>query len=147
MHGKPFLRLAIAVAVFLLLGIPVWKLTHSQTAAASAPARPEERQVALEVSIGYETMPTRVSLKLGGNQDDSQALTFIPGHDPASKMWKVTLNKSTPESDISVSASWPDKNQHALRVMISGADITPIEKTLWLSNDANTDVISLKLSR
>ena len=28
MRGNPLIRLVIAIAVFLLLGIPVWKLTR-----------------------------------------------------------------------------------------------------------------------
>ncbi len=136
----------VAIVVFLLLGIPVWKLTRPETVRAEMAAPKNSSQsVTLTVNLGYDVAPTEVTLKVLGNQSETPALVFKLGAYSASKSWTIFV--PTAGVDILVSAAWQDANRHPLRVMFAGAEIAPTEKTFWLSAENGSDVMPLKLAR
>lgn len=152
MRGNPLLRLALAVAVFLLLGIPVWRLTRAQTPLAAvtaiAPVDKKSRTLILNVAAEYETPPQQIQLQVVGDSPAApQEIDLAEnGQVAPSKSWTVTIPAASTETELLVTATWPDPKRHALRVRITGADVAPVEKTLWLGGAATSDVLSLPLS-
>ena len=144
MRGNPHVRVVIAVAVFVVFGVLIWVLTKPRNAAGSpAPVIATENQgqrVTLTVSFEYEMVPEKISLKLlKADKGEEMIVTPIPGK-PSFAAWSIDLESSV---DMLVSATWADANAHALRVIVSGAEVQPGDRTLWLDKNSKSDVMSI----
>jgi hypothetical protein len=143
MRGNPLIRLFIAIAVFLLLGIPVWKLTRAQESepVASSSVPPPKFRVKMSISLDYEVVPKEFHLKFAGGEFSAGPPQGVPHF----ILWSANIPEGG--SDILVSASWADANRHALRVTFTGPEIVPTDKTFWFGPDAMSDVVHLNLAR
>ena len=143
MRGNPLIRLAIAIVVFSLLGIPVWKLTrtHSVSATAVPSASGADsgiREVTLHVAFDLEEPASKVVLSIPA-ESNLPSWTFQPGQ-AGSANWKTSLPKSG--ADILVEATWPDEKRHAFKINLSAPGYAPVEATFWC-NGSLRDVVTL----
>ncbi len=146
MRGNPFLQTILIVAVFLLAGIPVYRLTRPAEAAASigsptptpvddhSPANP----ASLEVEVVSAPAPTDFQITNLGQP-------VIAGRGPQARFagrWNGTV---PPEGvELVVRAHWPTAGPGAMRVTIRFPGGRTVEKTFWAdAGGALEDVFSV----
>ena len=140
MQGNPFIRVMAAIAVFLILGIPVWWVTAAPGGSTHVPApmavSGSGEKATLHVAFDFEEAPATVVLSVNGVQQ-----SFLTPDDPLGD-WEVVLPKEG--ADIVVEATWPTETKHALGVKITTAGFPVAEKTFWSDEGGRLkDVISL----
>ena len=134
MRGLPWLRLVGVVAIFAIMGWPVWRLTRpGRSATTTAVQTPTETGAASkEVSLGLQASfagPAPASFQV-----KQAAQTILHDGDGKksdfSAQWSTFLPKEG--VDLTVQASWPPESaQSAVRISVSLPSGQQIEKLFW----------------
>jgi len=140
MHGSPLLRTLTVIALLLLAGIPLWRMTHEAAAESVIPpatgAAPERRsQVHLEV--GFAQKPLRFAISyLGKTIWESDMVTDL------TEQKDITMPYPKEGVDLEYQVTWPPGTQQtAARLSVAPNDAEPVEKTLWGAGQVD-DVLS-----
>jgi hypothetical protein len=130
MEGRPWLRVALIVLGFSLLGWPVWSLTHHAT--VPTPVAPEVKNSVpepLRATITFATPPATCAVKALGE-------VLVESTDPGREVitdWEATVPSEG--LDILVKATWPDgTEQTAVRVAITRGAETLADETFWTTD-------------
>ena len=126
MEGRPWLRILLVFAGFLLLGVPVWSITREKPVPpivaaekAAAPAAP------LRVTLTFAQPPTSFSLKhLGSILCDGGG-----GEREFHCNWNTALPSEG--ADLLLTATWPDGPQTAVRIQVTRDQQTLTDQTVW----------------
>ncbi|MDB6171095.1 MAG: hypothetical protein JWL59_406 [Chthoniobacteraceae bacterium] len=138
MRGSPLIRALIAFLVLLVLGWPLWNLTHAPAKQPSpvVPAVSAEtplKMVALQLT--FTTVPSRLKILHLGKEVWAQAVS--------AQDVEVELQLPYPEKgiDLQFEIAWPGDALAAMRVKLSDPAGTEHEKTLWGRGEVN-DVLA-----
>jgi hypothetical protein len=131
MGGKPWLRLAVVLMGFTLMGFPVWQLTQGRgpVPPPAALAPPDElKRVAL--TLTFSQVPAEFRLTHLGQS----LLEKTPSQTSYALVWTVGI---PPEGlDLLLVADWPDtKAQKAVRVEITQNGLPCVDRTFWAEGD------------
>ncbi len=131
MRGLPWLRLLLIVAVFAVMGVPVWRLTRPVAAAVAPAAVTSDSPVAaggpFEIEVTFVgPPPTHFQLKQAGQ-------TVLQGDGPGTNFrgqWTASLPKEG--TDLTFEAQWPpDAPPAAARVSVSFPSGESVVKVFW----------------
>ncbi len=118
------------VAVFVSLGVPVWRLTRPASAAPVAAIVPDAtpaQTLPLEIEVSFSEPPP------AGFQIKQIDQILLQGAGPGLNFhgqWTARLPKEG--VDLTFEAHWtPDAPQAAVRLSVSFPDGQKIEKTFW----------------
>src|SRR5579884_3662276 len=103
MRGSPLIRALLAFAALLLLGFPIWKITHPNAASAALenpnPAKNEKQNVKLQLTFAHPAAKVEV-LYLGQS--------IWSEKNPAANIERVFSIEFPKEGiDLEIKAQWP----------------------------------------
>ncbi len=141
MRGSPFLQAVFIVAVFVLAGVPVYRLTRPAAVAAAVISTtagpvvdlPPAETAPLDVAAVFAPAPTDFEIK---NLDQ----TVLAGHGPQARFTTRWTTSVPPEGvDLVVLAHWPvatggvspEAGPAAARVTIRFPDGHQVEHSVW----------------
>jgi hypothetical protein len=139
MHGSPLLRTIAVTLLLLLMGIPMWRMTHEQAAASVVPtvAAPAQTQSIVHLAVAFAAKPSRFTISYLGQPiwDSSNVSDLTAQKDVAMIYPKEGV-------DLEYSVTWPPGTQIcAARLSVAANDAEPVEKTLWGSGQID-DVLT-----
>jgi hypothetical protein len=134
MSGSPLVRAAVALAVLLLLLVPLWSFTGVRTAAPMA-----ERAAQAETSAHLEIVSTK------------WPFTFSVSH-LGKIIWSGSSSAASIEKDVSLpipkegvdlllKMNWAGSETAAAKLILTHDDGEPVERTLWGAGTAS-DVLT-----
>ncbi len=141
-RGSPFLQAMVIVAVFLLAGVPVFRLTRPAAAAvpvagtvSSTDKSADAKPVPLDVEATFAPAPTDFQLKYL-----DQAV--CEGHGPQARFSARWTAAIPPEgADLVIQARWPaaasGASPAAARVTVRFPDGRQVEKSFWAAADGS----------
>ena len=148
MRGNPLVQLVLVFAVFLALGVPVWRLTRPALPATpviepmpTEPTRgasnPLAEAVTLETTLNFAPVAAGFTLS---HLDQ----TVLQGKEQGSLSgaWKTILPAEG--ADLVLHATWPtapDAGSAAARVTIRFPDGRTVEKSFWASGGGPLDAV------
>lgn len=127
MEGRPWVRVALLLIGFSLLGVPVWSMTREKqvspavaTVVVAAPAQQ------LRVTLSFAEPPLSFRLK----HDDEILCEGSAPDGEFSRDWKIVV---PPEGvELLLKAEWPFPSpKTAVRVEISRGDNGLVDQTFW----------------
>lgn len=125
MHGCPSIRAAIVLLIFLLLGLPVWSITHPKTVTSPVASQKVEKQP-LDLRLTFAHQPSSVSVLY---LDE----VVWKENNPALSM-EHALNIEFPKEgvDIEIKAQWPAGTPAtAVRAQLKTPSAGTLEKSVW----------------
>ena len=144
MRGRPFVQFLLVFLAFVMLGVPVWRLTRpTALTAADLPPPPEAllrpAEVELTLTASFAPAPEEFHLQSLGHD-------LLTGRGPQAE-WTDTWKTSLPPegADLSLQARWPTTDAPAaVRVVIRFPDDRPpMEKMFWASHGNLTELVTV----
>lgn len=153
MRGTPYFQAILMVAVFLLAGWPVYRLTRPAAPAAAdtsmvaeiTAGHPEAKPAPLELEVVFAPAPADFQLK---NLDR----TVLAGRGPQARFTTRWTTAVPPEGlDLVIQARWsalttgsgdataPAANPAAARVTVRLPDGRKVEKSFWSGGNGTLD--------
>lgn len=135
MLGSPLLRAALALAVLLLLALPMRSFTAARAPAAAAPAAPTVPATPAHLEIVSTKVPFTFSVVHLGR-------AIWQGQSSASSVSKgIPLQIPKDGIDLLLHVEWPDAQPAAAKLVVIRDDGEPVERTIWGGKDAE-DVLT-----
>jgi len=128
MRGSPLVRAILVVIVLLALLLPLRTLTVRRTETANFPpppaqVSPEKKKIRLEITS--TTVPFKFQIASSGE-------TIWSGEANSPTVATNAELRFPPEGiDLVVDASWTEKKETAMRIMLMPQDSPPMAKTMW----------------
>jgi hypothetical protein len=125
MHGCPSIRAAMVFAIFVVLGLPVWSITHPKTVASPMESQKVEKQM-LQLRLTFAHQPSSISVQHLGEvvwKETTPALNI-----------EHALNIELPKEgvDFEIKAQWPTGTPATgVRVQLKTRSAGTLEKTVW----------------
>jgi len=126
MRGSPLARAFFAFVIIALLGWPLWRLTHSELAAAPPPAPAPEVRKAINLHLTFTTVPQSFTVRHLETDVWKEAA-------PAPDMEREISLAYPPEGvDLQFHVKWPDEVAvAAMLVQLTDPAGDTHEKSLW----------------
>jgi hypothetical protein len=140
MRGSPILRAGLILFAFLLLLLPLRKLTSSRANSASVVAPPAAPAASFHLTITSTSVPFRFEISHLGKT------VWKGASDESSSSKSLTMSFPPEGIDLGVQASWPEAKEAAIRIEVTRGDNAPIIKTLW-GNHRVDDVVTFAPSQ
>lgn len=132
MRGSPLLRALVAFAAFTALGWPLWRITHRNAAALTAPEELSVPVKRTQFALAFTLSPRAVEVRHLGQ-----------------RLWAATAPAATANGilelpwpkegvDLQFQIDWPaDGPLAAARVRLTDPDGNEHEKSIWSRGPAN----------
>ena len=127
MRGSPILRAGLILFAFLLLLLPLRKLTSSRANSASVVAPPAAPAASFHLTITSTSVPFRFEISHLGKT-----------------VWKGASDESS--SSKSLTTAFGGEREEPTRIEVTRGDNAPIIKTLW-GNHRVDDVVTFAPSQ
>ncbi len=127
MEGRPWVRVALLLIGFSLLGIPVWSMTRERkTSSMNAPSVVAAPAQQLHVTVSFAEPPSSFRLKY----HDEILCEGSASDREFSCDWDIVV---PPEGvDLLLKAEWPSQSpKTAVRVEITRDDSVLVDQTFW----------------
>lgn len=137
MRGNPRIRIALVALGMVLMGLPVWRLTHAE--APAEPGKPAEtiQEEALELTVTFAHAPASFEVTQAGKP-------ILSGIGPATTFhgaWQVSLPKEG--ADLLLKVTWPSSTPRtAVEVQVTKSGNTVADRTFW-SEGSLTEILTV----
>lgn len=135
MRGNPPVQIIGVLIAFLILGIPVWKLTGSEeSSSAPAAVSSEAASTSVKINLTFSRPVRQFSLSYLGK-------TVMKSSSPGLEISReITLPEDG--ADLVLKVEWADKNASAaaVRIVASAPNGKKMDKTFWSKQDLETAV-------
>jgi hypothetical protein len=124
-HGSPLLRAILVFLAILALGVPLWRLTHQNAAAAAAatPAPTEKKDIHLQLE--FTQKPAHFAVLSLGKEIWSESAPQAE----VERDLKIPFPKEG--VDLELQIDWPEDHLSAARIHLTAPGHREMEKTVW----------------
>ena len=138
MRGSPTLHLALLIALFIALAVPLARLTSAKPVTTVAAMKVDSKSVPVRVKVRFAHAPTSIALKMGVRD-------LLAGVERETSSMETETALSLPKEGIELhaAATWPAGTpETALTIILEPSEQDAVAQTIW-SNAASLDEVVL----
>jgi hypothetical protein len=137
MRGTPTVHLALLLALFIVLAVPLIRLTGGEAQVRTAPVIVSATEVPMRLSIRCSHAPSKLSVKHGSRD-------LLNEVSPTDARYETDCALPLPAEgiELSVDATWPPGTQNtALTITLEPAEHDALNQTVWADRDTLSEII------